>query len=86
MLHIVDRRTEIEDVDAIQPPGGNGRSTTERATLGIPPGLRGLPAIPIPRFMEHGVVGSEPEDVDAVGTPGGHGWHAIEDTAQSLPL
>jgi hypothetical protein len=36
--------------------------------------------------MEHGVVGSEPEDVDAVGTPGGHGWHAIEDTAQSLPL
>lgn len=68
MLHIVDRRTEIEDIDAIQPPRGNGWSATERATLGVPPGLRRLPAISVPRFMEHGVVGSEPKDVDAVGT------------------
>ena len=53
---------------------------------GLPLGLGGLPAVPIPCPVEHSVVSSEPNDVDAVGTMASRGWHADEDAAQSFPL
>jgi hypothetical protein len=86
MLHIINRRTQIEDIDAVQPPASHGWSATEGATLGIPPSLRRSPAIPVPSFVEHGIVSSKPEDVDAIIAPGSHGWHAVEDSAQCFPL